>query len=168
MRDKEVAVIGGGNSGAEAVFDLLPYAKKIYLLQHSNKLKMEEIYEERIRKEDKVEIVLNAETLNIYGDPMVEGLEYEDLSSGDKKKLEVSGVFVAIGYKPNTKLVEGLVDINELGSIVVDHKTFKTSHNRIWAAGDSTDVLYKQINPAIGDGVNAALSIYEFFKDRKL
>lgn len=167
MKNKYVAVIGGGNSGAEAVFDLLPYAKKIYLLQHSDKLKMEEIYKEKIIKNDKVEIVLNAETINIFGSQMVEGLEYKDLKTNESKELDLSGIFVSIGFIPNSKLISDIVDVNERGSIIVDYKTFRTSNLKIWSAGDVANVMYKQINPAIGDGVNAMLNIHDYIRNQK-
>jgi len=166
MKDKPVAVIGGGNSGAEAVIDLLPYASSITVLQHSDSLKMEEIYQDRIKKEDKVSVILNAETKKIFGNPMVDGLEYENLSDGSLKKLDVKGVFVSIGWVPNSHLLKGLVNINDRGSIVVDHQTFRTSHPHIWAVGDVADVIYKQINPAMGDGVNAMLNIYDELKSK--
>jgi NADH-dependent peroxiredoxin subunit F len=164
MKNKSVAVIGGGNSGAEAVIDLLPYASSITVLQHSDALKMEEIYKERIGKEEKASVILNAETERIFGSPLVEGLEYKDLTTGEKHTLEVSGVFVAIGWEPNSSLLKDLVKTNERGNIIVDHQTFQTSHPRIWAAGDVTDIRFKQINPAIGDGVKAMLSIYDELK----
>ncbi len=165
MKDKTVAVIGGGNSGMEAVIDLLPYASKIYVLQRSGALKADPVFQERIKKEEKVEVLLNASTTEIVGDAFVSGLSYTDSTTNEQKKLEVEGVFVAIGWVPNSDLIKGLVKLNEQKHVVVDHQTYKTSHPRIWAAGDVTDIKYKQINPAMGDAVKAALSIYDELKN---
>jgi alkyl hydroperoxide reductase subunit F len=166
MKDKPVAVIGGGNSGMEAVVDLLPYASKMYVLQRSDALKADEVYQERIKKEDKVEVLLNAETTEITGDTLVQGLSYTDKETGEQKHLEVNGVFVAIGWVPNAELIKDLVEVNDHGHVVVDHKTYKTSHPHIWAAGDVTDIIYKQINPAMGDAIKAVLSIYDAVEGR--
>lgn len=162
MKNKPVAVVGGGNSGLEAVIDLLPYATKIYLLEYSANLKGDPIYQEKIKKESKVEIITNAKTSEIFGDTFVKGLKYEDTTSHQQKTLDVSGVFVSIGWVPNSGLVKDLVKIDEKGHIIIDQKTHETSQPGIWAAGDVTDSLYNQINPAIGEGIEAMLNIYDY------
>lgn len=159
---QEVAVIGGGNAGLEAVVDLLPYASKIYLLEYGDKLKGDPLTQEKIKNNSKVEIITKAKTLEILGDEFVSGLKYEDLAGGGEKELKVTGVFVEIGAIPNAGPVKDLVKTNALGEIVVDHKTQITSCEGIWAAGDVSDVLYKQNNISAGDAVKAVLNIYEY------
>jgi alkyl hydroperoxide reductase subunit F len=161
FKNKTVAVVGGGNAGLEAVIDLLPYASKIYLLEYSDSLKGDAVTQEKIRGNTKVEIVTNAQTTKIVGDKFVDGLEYTDKKTGENKKLELQGVFIEIGAIPNADFAKGLVQMNAIGEIVVDHKTQKTSHPRIWAVGDVSDVLYKQNNISAGDAVKAVLNIYE-------
>lgn len=167
MKNKSVAVIGGGNSGLEAVIDLLPYATQIYLLEYLPALKGDLVYQERIKKENKVTIMTNTKTEEVLGNALVIGLRYEDLQTHEKKTLDVSGVFVSIGWTPNSALVKDLVNIDEQGHIIIDHETLKTSCQGIWAAGDVTNSLYAQINPAIGEGVKALLNIYDYFNGQK-
>jgi len=161
FRDKVVAVIGGGNSGLEAVIDLLSYASKIYLLHRREALKGDPVTQEKIRQEPKVEIILNVEVEAIVGDEFVRGLKYKDKNTGLSRTLEVGGVFVEIGSVPNSDLVKDLVKLNQYGEIVVDHWTQLTSDSGIWAAGDVTDGLYKQNNSAAGDAIKAVLNAYD-------
>lgn len=162
FKNKTVAVIGGGNAGLEAVIDLFPYAEKIYLIVRSDKIKADPIYIEMVEKSSKVEIIFNAETQEIFGEDFVSGIKYKDKLSGEIKELAVRGVFVEIGSVPNSDIVKGLVELNEYGAIVVDHKTFRTSCEGIWAAGDVTDTLYRQNNISAGDAIKALLNIYDY------
>lgn len=184
FKDKDVAVVGGGNSGLGAVIDLLPYASKIYLIEFNESLKGDPILQEKISSEGgsppeadappehasggknskKVEIITMAAVQEILGSDFVNELKYQDRQSKEIKSLELGGVFVSIGYEPNSDLVKDLVELNEYKQIVVDHKTQKTSMEGIWAAGDVTDVLYKQNNIAIGDAIKAVLNIYNYLK----
>ena len=165
MGGKRVVVVGGGNAGLEAVIDLLPYAEKVYLLHRRDTLKGDAVTAERIKKEAKVEIVYNAETREIGGGgDAVEFLKYRDVKSGEEKQLQVNGIFVAVGALPSSELVKDLVFRNERGEVVVDSKTQKTSCEGVWAAGDVTDVLYKQNNISAGDAVKAVLNIYEYLQ----
>ncbi len=161
MKGKPVVVIGGGNSGLNAVIDLIPYATDIYILEHGDVLKGDQVLQDKIKKEQKVKIITNAQAQEILGEQFVNGLKYLDLKTNEGKTLNVSGIFVEIGYKANSELLKELVDLNERGEIIVDHKTFKTSCEGIWAAGDVVDVLYNQINIAIGDAIKAVLNIYD-------
>lgn len=162
FKNKVTAVVGGGNAGLETVLDLLPYATKIYLLAFNDKLKGDPITQEKILASSKVEIILKAKTLEILGDKFVNGLKYEDLAGGGVKKLKLDGVFVEIGAIPNVEFLSDLVKLNKYGEIVVDHKTQETSRKGVWAAGDATDVLYKQNNISAGDAVKAVLNIYDY------
>jgi len=162
FKDKDVAIVGGGNAGLEAVLDSLPYARKIYLLERGEELKGDAVTQEKIGKDPKVQVITRAETLEIIGEQFVSGLRYKD-GSGEIKELAVQGVFVEIGAVPNSDPAKGVVEMNRMGEVVVDHKTQRTSHPRIWAAGDVSDVLYKQNNISAGDAVKAVLNIYEVF-----
>ncbi len=162
FKDKAVAVIGGGNAGLEAAVDLLPYAAEIYIFSTSDKLKGDLVTQDKIKTSPKVKIIFKAKTLEILGDKFVSGLKYEDLSGGGVKEIKLEGVFVEIGAIPNTEFLSGLVDLNKSGEIIIDHKTQQTSQKGIWAAGDATDVLYKQNNISAGDAVKAVLNIYDY------
>lgn len=160
FKNQTVAVVGGGNSGLEAVVDLLSYATKIYLLERSTALKGDPLTQEKIKGQPKVEILYQSQVQEIFGETMVKGLKYKD-ATGEIKELAVEGIFVEIGAIPNSDFVKDLVQLNQLGEIVVDHKTQQSSDLGIWAVGDVSDVLYKQNNISAGDGIKALLNIYE-------
>lgn len=166
FKNKTVAVVGGGNAGLESVLDLFPYASKIYLIIRSDSMKGDPITQEKIKNHANVEIIYNALTQEILGDQFVTGLKYKDAKNGlpaqagETKELKLDGVFVEIGLVPNSEFVKGLVERNQLGEVVVDHKTQATSEPGIWAIGDVSDVLYKQNNISAGDAVKAVLNIY--------
>src|SRR3989338_6651209 len=162
FKNKVVAVVGGGNAGLEAVVDLLPYASQIYLVQRSEMLKGDAITQEKIKNNPKVKIIYMAKVLEILGENMVSSLKYEDKTTSEEKALEVGGVFVEVGAIPNADMVKDLVSLNPYGEILVDHKTQATSMEGIWAAGDVSDVIYKQNNISAGDAVKAVLSIYNY------
>jgi alkyl hydroperoxide reductase subunit F len=161
FKNKTVAVVGGGNAGLEAVVDLLPYASKIYLLEYADTLKGDAVTQEKIKASSKVQIFTKAQTVAVLGEKFVNGLKYKDVGSGEEHTLELQGVFVEIGAIPNAEFLGGLVTLNRMGEVVVDHKTEQTSHPSIWAVGDVTDVLYKQNNISAGDAVKAVLNIYD-------
>lgn len=165
--DKVVAVAGGGNAGVEAAVDLLPYATKIYLLDRGDILKADPITQEEIKNNPKVEIILNAATLEIFGDQFVSGLKYKNTKTNEEKTLELQGVFVEIGSVPNSEMVKGLVDLDKYGQVVIDSKHATTSHPGVFAAGDITDDPYKQNNISAGDAVKASLAAYNYLLKRE-
>lgn len=162
FKNKIVAVVGGGNSGLESVYDLLSYASKIYLIEHGDAIKGDQVTFEKIKANPKVEILLNTETKEIVGDNFVTGLKFLDAKSENMGELSLDGVFVEIGSLPNTDFLKGLVELNKFGEVTVDHKTQRTSLLGIWAAGDSSDVLYKQNNISAGDAIKAVLNISDY------
>ncbi|OGY97712.1 MAG: hypothetical protein A2681_01570 [Candidatus Liptonbacteria bacterium RIFCSPHIGHO2_01_FULL_56_18b] len=161
FKDKVVAVVGGGNAGLEAVLDLFPYASKIYLLEYSDSLKGDPVTQEKIKRNAKTEVILMAQSTEVVGEKMVTALRYIDRTTNEAKELKLDGVFVEIGIVPNSEIVKGLVELNQAGEVVVDHKTMRTSAPGIWAVGDVSDVRYKQNNISAGDAVKAVLNIYE-------
>lgn len=168
MQDKEVVVVGGGNSGLEAARDLLPFATKITILEFAPTLKGDAVTQELLRADPRVTIITQAQIKEIGGGEFVNGLTYVDLVSGEEKKLDVSGVFVAIGMRPNSDMVSGLVDTTPAGNIIVNKTTFQSSLKGIWAAGDITDASYNQINTAIGEAIKSVLNIYEVLTKKEL
>lgn len=161
---KDVAVVGGGNSGVEGAIELLPFAEQIYILQRRDKLKADPVSVERVKSEDKIEIIYNADTTEILGEDTVEGLVYKD-ENDEEQKLEVGGVFVEIGSVPNNGPVEDLVELDEHGQVKIDSKHASTSQTGVFAAGDITDDPYKQNNISAGDAVKAALAAYNYLQN---
>lgn len=164
FKGRSVAIIGGGNAGLEAALSLDPYATKLYLLQRSGRLKGDAITQEKVKGLEKMTVIFNVQTVEIVGDIMVTGLLYIDGVTGEKKKLDVGGIFVEIGSVPNRDFLGDLVEYNQYGEIVVNHKTQASSLPGIWAAGDVSDVLYKQNNVSVGDAVKAVLNIFDYVK----
>jgi len=160
-----VAVVGGGNSALETVIDLAPYARQIYLLIRGDQPRGDPAMQEKIAKLSQLQILNHAEVQEILGDQSVGGLRYQDRQTGKAQKLAVTGVFVAIGSIPNSDIMQGLVDTNQAGEILVDYKTAQTSRKGIFAAGDVTSDPFKQNNISAGDGVRAALSAYHYIMD---
>ena len=155
--DKTVAVIGGGNTGAEAVIMLLKIARKIYLLHINDRLMADLVLVNNFKDEAKVKIIYNAKATKIAGDKMVSSLSYEDVKTGTEKTLAVSGIFVSIGAIPNTAPVKNLVALDKYGAVPAD-RYGQTSLEGFFAAGDVTDIRDAQIVVAAGHGCSAALS----------
>ncbi len=163
FKGKTVAIVGGGNAGLEAAIDSIPYAEKIYMIIRSETLKGDAVTQEKVKSHPKITMLYNAISQEVLGNgKMVSGLRYKDNKSGEEKELKLDGVFVEIGSLPNSDFVKGIAQLNAIGEVVVDHKTQKSSQIGIWAAGDVSDVIYKQNNISAGDAVKAILNIYEF------
>ncbi|PZO94238.1 MAG: alkyl hydroperoxide reductase subunit F [Streptococcus pyogenes] len=159
---KDVAVIGGGNSGLEAALDLAGLCRQVTVLEFLPELKADQVLQDRAAKTANLTIVTNAATKTITGDSHVTGLTYTDRLSGQDKQLAVSGVFVQIGLVPSTKWLEdSAITRNERGEISVD-KYGATNVPGIFAAGDCTDAPYKQIVIAMGSGATAAIGAFDY------
>ncbi len=165
FQNKATAVIGGGNAGFGAAFELSKYCPKVYLLEASGSFKADERLQELVQKTNKVELALNAEVLEIKGSNFVEELLYQDKAAKQNKALSVSAVFVEIGSVPATGFLKGLVDFNEKDEIMINPRTGATKTPGLFAAGDVTDIKYKQIVIAAGEAAKAALSAYEYLKE---
>lgn len=158
---KDVAVVGGGNTGAEAVIMLQKIAKKIYVLQDKDKLIADPVLVANFENDPNVRIITGTKTTKIEGDPMVSSLTYEDVKTGKEETLPVEGIFVTIGAIPNTKPVAELLELTKLGSIPADRYGV-TSVPGFFAAGDVTDIRDAQIVVAAGHGCSAALSAGDY------
>jgi len=167
FKDKKVIVVGGGNAGLESALDLLHYASEVNIFKLRDTQKGDPITLEKIQSNPKTKILTGVQLLEITGDTLVRGVKYKIVETGEEKTMDVDGVFIEIGWIPNSDLVQELVEINKMKEIVVNHKTQQTSHPQIWAAGDIVDVRYKQNNISIGDAVKAVLNIYEYLSKSK-
>ena len=164
---KDVAVIGGGNSALDAVIQLMKIAKKIYLINLTDKFICEEVRLEKARNSEKVEILENTETKEIIGDKFVSQMKV--LKEGKEKILDVQGVFIEIGSVPtiiDVKTQDGNLKLNKGNEITVDQYC-KTNIPGLFAAGDVTDVPYKQIIIAAGQGSIATLSAFDYLSKIK-
>lgn len=156
---QDVVVVGGGNAGFESASQLLAYAKSVTLLSRSDTTKADPSTIEKLKSHPNMEIIKNANIVEIRGNTFVSSVVYED-SSKNKIELPVTGVFVEIGLIPTTFFVEGLAELNEHKQIPVDPKNQRSKVLGLWSAGDCTDGLYHQNNIAAGDAVKALEDIY--------
>ena len=162
FKGKDVAVIGGGNSGVEAAIDLAGVVKSVTLLEFADQLRADQVLVDKLKSLPNVSIHLNAQTTEVMGDGQkMNGLQYQDRVNGDAHRLDLAGVFVQIGLVPNTEFLKGTVELSKYGEIVIDAKCH-TSVPGIFAAGDVTTVPYKQIIIATGEGSKAALSAFDY------
>ncbi|RWZ58636.1 alkyl hydroperoxide reductase subunit F [Halobacillus fulvus] len=157
---KDVAVIGGGNSGIEAAIDLAGIVKHVTVLEFADELKADEVLQKRLHSLPNVTVHTNAQTTEITGDDNVNGITFVDRESGQEHHVELDGVFVQIGLVPNTEWLGDFVERTRTGEIVVD-KQGATSVPGLYAAGDCTDNPYNQIIISMGDGANAALGAFD-------
>lgn len=158
---KDVAVIGGGNSGVEAAIDLAGIVKHVTVLEFMPELKADAVLQERLHSLPNVTVVTNAQTTEITGDETVNGISYKDRESGEEHHVALAGVFVQIGLVPNTDWLGDTVERNRIGEIVVDTRG-QTSLPGVFAAGDCTNTPYKQIIISMGSGATASLGAFDY------
>lgn len=162
---QEVIVVGGGNAGFEAAQQLLEYASKVTLFQRGVEFKVDSVLVERVLKDSKMKAWTNTEIKEVKGDKFVESVTY--MRNGKEKSMDVTGIFVEIGSDPNSDVVKGLVNLNKIGEIEVNCRNQRASHGGIWAAGDVSDVVFKQNNISMGDGIKALEDIYIWLQEKK-
>lgn len=164
FRDKDVVVVGGGNSAFESAAQLLAYAKSVTLIHRREEFRADPVTVENLRTNPKFNIVTNAEITEVFGDFLVSGMRYRDNKTGEEKTLNVTGIFVEIGAIPAVDFVSDLVELDENGTVKINPWDQKTNVPGIWAAGDCTNILYHQNNIASGDGVRALEDIFVWVK----
>lgn len=161
FKGKDVAVIGGGNSGIEAAIDLAGLAKHVYVIEFLPELKADQVLQQKLATLTNVTVILNAATKEITGTDQVEALTYVDRATEKETTINVAGVFILIGLMPNTEWLTDSVNLNSRGEIIVD-KQGATNIPGVFAAGDCTDSAYKQIIISMGSGATAALGAFDY------
>jgi alkyl hydroperoxide reductase subunit F len=161
FKGKDVAVIGGGNSGIEAAIDLAGVVRHVTVIEFASELKADAVLVKKLHSLPNVVVHTNAQTTEITGaEGKVNGLRYKDRVSGEEHLVALEGVFVQIGLVPNTEWLKGAVELSRFGEIIVDAKG-QTNVPGVLAAGDCTTVPFKQIVIAMGAGATAALSAFD-------
>ena len=158
---KDIAVIGGGNSGIEAAIDLAGMGKHVYVLEFLPELKADKVLQDKLYSLPNVTVITNAATKSIEGSDSVEKLVYEDVNTKEQHELNVSGVFILIGLVPNTEWLPDTIDTTDRGEILVDSHGM-TNVPGVFAAGDCTNSAYKQIIISMGSGATAALGAFDY------
>ena len=161
FREQHIAVVGGGDSALEEATFLSRFASKVTLIHRRDELRASKIMQERAFANPKIEVAWNSEVVEIHGDDKLSGVTVVDTRTGEKRELEVTGLFIAIGHDPRSELVQGQVEI-DAGYVLVDHGSTRTSLTGVFASGDLVDNRYRQAVTAAGTGSAAALDTERF------
>lgn len=166
FKDRVVAVVGGGDSALEEALYLTKFAKKVYLIHRRDKFRAVKIIQDRVKRNEKIEPVLNKVVVSINGKDFVESLTLEDTKTGEKVELPVDGVFIFIGNEPNVSPVIHLVDTDPSGFILTDEE-MRTKTPGLFAAGDVRSKPLKQVITAASDGAVAAMSATRYLEEKE-
>jgi thioredoxin reductase (NADPH) len=164
FKGQELAVIGGGDAAVEEGEFLTRYASKVYILHRRSELRAQPILVERAKANPKVEFIFDAHVKEIVGDHKVQSIRYEQ--RGEAKELKVGGVFIFIGFVPNSSLLKVHID-HDAGGYLLTDRNMQTSVEGIWAVGDVRAQLTKQIATAVGDGTTAAVAAQQYITSLK-
>jgi thioredoxin reductase (NADPH) len=157
FRNHEIAVVGGGDSALEEALFLTKFADKVTVIHRRNELRASKIMQERAIKNDKIEFLWHSVVVGLEGESKLEGVVVEDVRTGERSTLGVTGLFVAIGHRPNTDLFRGLLDMDEAGYLVTEPGSTRTNVPGVFACGDVQDHTYRQAITAAGSGCMAAI-----------
>lgn len=166
FRDKNIVVVGGGNTAVEEAIFLTKFGKKVTIIHRRDRLRATKIIQERALANKKIEFVWNSVVKEILGKQKVEAIKTEDINDKKTKEIPCDGVFMLIGYAPNTDFLKGTLSINNSGYILTD-ENMKTSKEGIFAAGDARKKLLLQIITACGEGATAATSARLYVEELK-
>lgn len=157
FRDREIIVVGGGDSAMEEATFLAKFASRVTVVHRRDELRASKIMQERAYKNDRIAFRFGTKVVGLLGDEMLTGVVLEDAATGEREEFRAEGLFVAIGHDPATKLFAGQVELDEDGYIVVREPTTATSVDGVFAAGDVVDRHYRQAITAAGMGCKAAI-----------
>lgn len=161
FKGKRIAVIGGGNSAVQEAIFLTRFAELVYIVHRRDKLRATKIIQERAFSNPKIKFIWNSSVEEIMGEDKVNALLLKNTNTGEVSKLDVEGVFIYVGYKPNTEFLKGIVRLDKDNYIITDEE-MATSVPGIFAAGDVRAKSLRQITTAVGDGALAAISAEKY------
>lgn len=167
-RKKTVAVVGGGDTACEEASYLAGLAQKVYMIVRRDQLRASEVMQQRVKENEKIEILWNTQTLGLFGEDGVEGahlVRHQGKPEEEKYDIQIDGFFLAIGHRPNSELFRGQLELDETGYIVTEGQTPRTNIPGVFAAGDVADPLYRQAITAAASGCKAAIEAKKFLEE---
>jgi len=166
FKNKEVAIVGGGDTALwEATF-LSKFASKVYILHRRDKFRGAKILGDRVKAKENIEILWDTEVKSLKGEKKLEGIQIFNNKSGEERLLKVDGMFVAIGHQPRTECLMGQIELDDYGYIVTDKKQH-TNIPGVFACGDVQDPDYRQVVVAAGSGAKAAIEASEYIEEKE-
>jgi thioredoxin reductase (NADPH) len=162
FRDQDIAVVGGGDSAMEEASFLARFARSVIVIHRRDELRASKIMQQRAFDNPKISFLWDSEPIDIIGEDKVAGMVVRNLKTGEESKLDVTGLFVAIGHEPRSELLVGQVDLDPEGYVLVDHPGTRTNLSGVFACGDVVDHIYRQAITAAGTGCAAALDAERF------
>jgi thioredoxin reductase (NADPH) len=168
FRDQDIAVVGGGDSAMEEALFLTRFAKSVTIVHRRDGLRASKIMQDRAFANDKIKFAWNSEVVEILGDDRLSGVGLRDTTTGEQRRLDVTGLFIAIGHEPRTELFTGQLDTDAEGYLVVAAPTTATKLPGVFACGDVVDHIYRQAITAAGTGCAAAIDAERWLQDEGL
>jgi thioredoxin reductase (NADPH) len=167
FQERELMVVGGGDSAMEEATFLTKFASKVAIVHRRDEFRASKIMQDRALSNPKIEVIWNAVPTEILGKDAVTGVQLRDTVTGEERELTTDGVFMAIGHTPNTVLFGDAIGLDEGGYIVVNEPRTSTNLEGVFAAGDVTDTIYKQAVTAAGQGCKAAIDAERFLEEQR-
>ena len=165
FRDKDIAVVGGGDSAVEEATFLTRFARSVTLVHRRDELRASKIMAARAHKDPKITFAWNSAVTEIHGDQSLTSVTLTDLTDGSTRELPISGLFIAIGHDPRSELIQGQVHLDAEGYVITDGQSTRTNLPGVFASGDLVDHTYRQAITAAGTGCSAALDAERYLAD---
>jgi thioredoxin reductase (NADPH) len=157
FRDQDIAVVGGGDSAMEEATFLARFARTVTVIHRRDELRASKIMQQRAFDNPKISFLWDSEPIDVMGEDKMTGLVVRNVKTGEESKLDVTGLFIAIGHEPRSQLIAGQVNLDDEGYVLVEHPSTRTNLPGVFACGDLVDHIYRQAITAAGTGCAAAL-----------
>ncbi|WP_242882931.1 thioredoxin-disulfide reductase [Actinomadura litoris] len=166
FREQDIAVVGGGDTAMEEAIFLTKFARSVTVIHRRNELRASKIMQERAFANEKIKFLWDSEVVEIHGDDRITGVQTRNVQTGEESRLEVTGLFIAIGHDPRSELFAGQLETDTDGYLLVDAPTTKTKIPGVFACGDVVDHVYRQAITAAGSGCAAAIDAEHWLQDQ--
>jgi len=164
FKGQDVAIVGGGDTAAEEATYLANICNKVTMLVRKDHMKASKAMQHRVTNTKNIDLRYNTEVDEVLGDQVVEGLRMVNSETGEKEEIAITGLFIAIGHKPNTEIFKGQLDMDDTGYVITQGKSTKTNKPGVFASGDVQDKVYRQAITAAGTGCMAALDAERYLQ----